>query len=47
MGADETEDVIAIEDNPVNRNQAVSEPHKIRAWTKFTFPRKKRHIFFF
>ena len=47
MGADETEDVIAIEDNPVNRNQAVSEPHEIRAWTKFTFPRKKRHIFFF
>ena len=38
MGADESEKVIAIEDNPINRNQAISEPHEIIAWTKFTFP---------
>ena len=38
MGADESEKVIAIEDNPINRNQQISEPHEIIAWTKFTFP---------
>ena len=38
MGADESEKVIAIEDNPINRNQQISEPHEITAWTKFTFP---------
>lgn len=38
MGADSTEDVIAIEDNPYNRNQDISEPRNIKAWTSFTFP---------
>ena len=38
MGADESEKVIAIADNPINRNRAISEPHEITAWTKFTFP---------
>lgn len=38
MGADETEKVIAIEDNPTNRTEEVAEPHEIVAWTKFTFP---------
>lgn len=38
MGADEVEDVIAIEDNPCNRTEAISEPRTIKAWTKFTFP---------
>ena len=38
MGADETERVIAIEDNPTNRTEEVAEPHEIVAWTKFTFP---------
>lgn len=38
MGADETEDVIAVEYNPTNRNEIVGEPHTIKAWTKFTFP---------
>lgn len=41
MGADETEIVIALEDNPQNRTQQISEPKEISAWTKFTFPRKK------
>lgn len=38
MGADETEKVIAIEDNPANRTESISEPKEISAWTKFTFP---------
>lgn len=38
MGADETEKVIAIEDNPSNRTEEIAEPHEIKAWTKFTFP---------
>ncbi len=38
MGADETEDVIAVEYNPQNRNEPIGEPHLIKAWTKFTFP---------
>lgn len=41
MGADESESVIAIEDNPQNREQPISEPKEITAWTKFNFPRKK------
>lgn len=38
MGADELEEVIAIEDNPYNRNEQISQPRTIKAWTKFTFP---------
>ena len=38
MGADETEKVIAIEDNPSNRTEQIGEPKEITAWTKFTFP---------
>ena len=37
MGADDLEEVIAIEDNPYNRNQDISEPKTIKAWTKFNF----------
>lgn len=37
MGADETETVIAVEDNPQNRNQDLTKPKEIVAWTKFTF----------
>lgn len=40
MGADGLEDVIAIEDDPYNRNQDVSEPKTIKAWTSFTFPNR-------
>lgn len=40
MGADETEDVIAYEDNPSNRVESISEPKEITAWTKFTFPER-------
>ncbi len=38
MGADELEDVLAIEDNPNNRNESISEPRMISAWTKYNFP---------
>lgn len=38
MGADETEDVLAVEDDPHNRNTTISEPKLITAWTKYTFP---------
>ncbi len=38
MGADETEEVEAIEDNPSNREQDISGTEMITAWTKFTFP---------
>ena len=37
-GADETEEVTAIEVNKNDRNVPDSEPYKIRTWTKFNFP---------
>ncbi len=37
LGADEFENVIAVEDDPVNRNNSISEPRTIKAWTKFNF----------
>ncbi len=41
MGGDEKETVMAIEDNPANREQDISGPEEIEAWTKFTFPGRK------
>lgn len=38
MGADETEMVLAFEDDPNNRNIQISSRELIEAWTKFTFP---------
>ena len=38
FGADDLEQVIAVEDNPQNRNDQVSAPKLISAWTKYTFP---------
>ena len=38
MGADETEEVMAEEELRANRNQDISGPQKIRAWTRFDFP---------
>lgn len=38
LGADETENVIALEDNPQNRTEQIGEPKEILAWTKFNFP---------
>ena len=41
MGADATETVIAEEDCPSNREQALGEPHEITTWTVFDFPGRK------
>ncbi len=38
MGADETEDVFAIEDDSQNRNVSISGAKPIRVWTKYNFP---------
>lgn len=38
MGADEAEEVLAIQENQENRNQNESEAKLIKAWTKYTFP---------
>ena len=40
-GADETEKVMAIKVNPENRNEFISEPYEIEAYTKFTYPGRK------
>lgn len=38
MGADETEEVLAIQDDANNRNVSLTEAKPIRAWTKYNFP---------
>lgn len=38
IGADETEMVLATEDDGNDRNRAISQRELIEAWTKFTFP---------
>jgi len=38
MGADGTEDVEAVEDAGNNRENRISGPETIKAWTRFTFP---------
>lgn len=38
MGADETEEVLAIQENADNRNESMSEARPIKAWTKYNFP---------
>ena len=37
-GADEVEEVYAIENNPENREEEIGEKTKRTVWTKFTFP---------
>lgn len=37
-GGDETEKVMAVKVNPENRNEVVSEPYEIEAFTQFTYP---------
>jgi alpha-amylase len=41
MGADETEEVVVQEIDCHNRNAIVSEPYKIRAWSKYLFPGRR------
>lgn len=38
LGADETELVLAVQDDASNRNISISEAKPIKAWTKYTFP---------
>ena len=38
MGADETEDVLAVQDDASNRNVSLTDAKPIRVWTKYTFP---------
>lgn len=38
MGADEVEEVFAVENNAENREEVISEKEKRTVWTKFTFP---------
>ena len=40
MGADETEDVMVVDSASNNRNYDSSSQHMIKAWTKFTFPKR-------
>lgn len=41
LGADELENVLALEDNPLDRNQTIAPATMISAWTKYTFPGRK------
>jgi alpha-amylase len=41
IGADETEKVTVRKVDPENRNEFISEPYEIEAYTKFTFPGRK------
>ena len=38
MGADETEDVLAMQDDAEDRNVSLTEAMPIKVWTKYTFP---------
>ncbi len=38
MGADETEEVLAVEDDNSNRNVSLTDAKPIKVWTKYTFP---------
>ena len=38
LGADEAEDVLAVQDDPENRNISLTSAMPIKAWTKYTFP---------
>lgn len=38
MGADEAEEVLAVQDDENNRNVSLTNVIPIRAWTKYTFP---------
>ena len=37
MGGDETEDVVAVRDDPENRNEQIGDERVIRVWSKFNF----------
>ncbi len=41
-GADETEKITVVKVNPDDRNEPISEPYEIEAFTKFTYPGRKQ-----
>jgi alpha-amylase len=41
MGADGKETVMAVEDDPSNREHDETGPEQIETWTRFTFPKRK------
>ena len=41
MGADGTEEVAAVENDPQDRTKEISDVQDIEAWTRFTFPGRK------
>lgn len=41
-GGDELEKIKVVKVNPENRNEIISEPFEIEAWTKFTFPGRNK-----
>jgi alpha-amylase len=41
-GGDETEKILVIKVNPDDRNEPISEPFEIEAFTKFTFPGRQK-----
>jgi alpha-amylase len=42
MGADELEEVLAVQDDENDRTVSLTAATPIKAWTKYTFPRKRR-----
>lgn len=38
LGADETEEVLAVQDDDSDRNVSLTDAKPIKAWTKYTFP---------
>ena len=44
MGADELEEVLAVEEEFNNRNVSVGIAKPIKAWTKYTFPGRRFHF---
>ena len=38
MGGDATEDVIAVSDSPINRNEQIDGEQRIKVWSIFNFP---------
>lgn len=41
-GGDELEKIKVVKVNPENRNESISDPFEIEAWTKFTFPGRNK-----
>ena len=47
MGADEVEEVLAVQDDENDRNISLTAATPIKAWTKYTFPGRRKYLFRF